>query len=370
MLKTNEFYNLLTKLGINFYAGVPNTLMHSFCDYVQDNAKNHFICANEGNAVGMGIGHYLAKGEIPCIYLENSGLGNALNPIYSLADSEVYSIPMLILVGWRGESGTDDGHEFKKLGKILLPSFGASEVHYDLLPSDTDRAKAMITSVMSKVRDEKCPYFLIVKKGAFEAYQSNNLIENNYNLSHEDVISKVLEKFSNAKIIASTGQISKELFASREKLGQNHHQDFLTIGAHGHCSSIALAIANTTNKEVICLDADANALMQLGSMAIAGQARKENFKHIILNSGVHNSVISQPTVGHKVNFRRIAKSCGYRDAMIVECETQLKEALEFLKNKGPLLLDIRVNLDYRKELSYPKLTPKELKKLFTDRFNE
>lgn len=370
MLKPKEFYNLLTKLGVNFYAGIPDTLLSPFCNYIQDHANNHFICANEGNAVGMGIGHYLSTGEIPCVYLDNSGLGNALNPIYSLADSEVYSIPLLVIVSWRGESGTNDEPQFAKQGKVMLPSFGASEVHYDILPSNPDRAKAMITSVLAKVRDEKCPYFLIVKKGAFDEYSSNSYYENNYELTRDEVIAKITENFSQAKIVATCGEISKELYNQREKLGLEHHQDFLSIGAMGHCCSIATGVANTTDKEVICLDADESLLMHLGSMAIAGQTRKENFKHIILNSGVHNSLETQPTAGHRINFRRIAKSCGYRDAMIIEDSKQLQEGLYFLKKKGPLLLDVRIKLNPKQDLTSIDTSPKELKKLFMEKIKD
>lgn len=369
MLKPKEFYDLISRLGVNFYAGIPNTILNPFVGYIQDHSKNHYICANEGNAVGMGIGHYLSTGEIPCIYLENSGLGNALNPIYSLADSEIYSLPMLIIIGWRGETGTNDETQYTKQGKILLPSFGASEVHYDILPSHADRAKAMITSVMAKVRDEKCPYFLIVKKGAFEEYQSTYSYENSYELTRGEVISKVISNFNEAKIIATSGEVSKELYEQREKLGHEHSQDFLNIGGLGHSSSIALGVASSSKKEVICLDDDASLLMHMGSMVLNGQVRKDNFKHIILNSGVHNNEISQPTTGHKINIRRIAKSCGYRDAMIIEKPTDLIEGFNFLKKKGPLLLDIRVNT-INHESSCQNFCPKELKKLFMDKMKD
>jgi phosphonopyruvate decarboxylase len=370
MLKPEEFFKVMVEKGISFFAGVPDSLLKQLCACITDKSEKHYICANEGNAVGMAIGHHLATGEIPCIYMQNSGIGNAYNPLISLADPEVYSIPMLFIIGWRGEAGTNDEPQHKKQGRIMLPSFGASEIDYDMLPTNMDRAYGVLATTIQKIKDEKKPYCLIVKKGTFEAYELQSKVENNYSLTRESVITSFMDACPDAKFIATTGHIGRELYENRDLKLQGHENDFLSIGGMGHSSSIALGVAINTQKDVICLDGDGSVLMHMGSLAINGQNAAENFKHIILNNGAHHSVGGQPTHGHQIDFCKIAKSCGYKETMLIENEEQLKKGLKLLTKKGPVLLDIRVNMDFRKELVRPSLTPKEMKDLFMDRFKD
>lgn len=369
MVNCEEFYSLLIKNGIDFFAGVPDSLLKDFCAYVIDNTidEKNIIAANEGNAIALAAGYHLATGKISLVYMQNSGQGNSINPLTSLVDEEVYSIPVLLLIGWRGKPGKKDEPQHIKQGKITLRLLRTLGIPYEILPNNIEEARKVLKTAINTMKKKRAPYALVVRKGTFETYNLKNRSKSQYEISREEAIRIIVDQLGSQDIIISTtGKASRELFEYREELGHGHRKDFLTVGSMGHSSQIALAIAlSRPSRKVYCLDGDGALIMHMGSLAIIGSNSPKNFKHIVLNNGAHDSVGGQPTAGFKINIPSIAKACGYNAVFHVENRQELKDKLSLLKlSKGPALLEVKLNKVTRKDLGRPTTSPKENKKAF------
>lgn len=362
MLSPKIFIESLAAKGIDFFAGVPDSLLKNVCAFISDTLddRHNIIAANEGAAVGLAAGHYLATGHIPCVYMQNSGEGNAINPLASLTDKEVYGIPVLLVIGWRGEPGVHDEPQHVKQGKITLPLLDAMGIRHEILSQDETEFRSQLDGAVRHMSETGEAFAFIVRKNTFEPYTLQRHEVNEYPLSREEAIQKVAASLSAKDVIVSTtGMISRELFEYRTAQGQGHERDFLTVGSMGHASQIALGIAlEKTDRRVWCFDGDGAALMHLGSVAIIADKAPENFVHVIFNNGAHDSVGGQPTVGLKVNLAGIAKAAGYKDAFSVTTADDLGSALKALKTmRGPVLLEVRVHRGNRKDLGRPTTTP-------------
>lgn len=362
MLSPKIFIESLAAKGIDFFAGVPDSLLKNVCAFISDTLddRHNIIAANEGAAVGLAAGHYLATGHIPCVYMQNSGEGNAINPLASLTDKEVYGIPVLLVIGWRGEPGVHDEPQHVKQGKITLPLLDAMGIRHEILSQDETEFRSQLDGAVRHMSETGETFAFIVRKNTFEPYTLQRHEVNEYPLSREEAIQKVAASLSAKDVIVSTtGMISRELFEYRTAQGQGHERDFLTVGSMGHASQIALGIAlEKTDRRVWCFDGDGAALMHLGSVAIIADKAPENFVHVIFNNGAHDSVGGQPTVGLKVNLAGIAKAAGYKDAVSVTTAEDLGSALKALKTmRGPVLLEVRVHRGNRKDLGRPTTTP-------------
>lgn len=362
MLSPKIFIESLAAKGIDFFAGVPDSLLKNVCAFISDTLddRHNIIAANEGAAVGLAAGHYLATGHIPCVYMQNSGEGNAINPLASLTDKEVYGIPVLLVIGWRGEPGVHDEPQHVKQGKITLPLLDAMGIRHEILSQDETEFRSQLDGAVRHMSETGEAFAFIVRKNTFEPYTLQRHEVNEYPLSREEAIQKVAASLSAKDVIVSTtGMISRELFEYRTAQGQGHERDFLTVGSMGHASQIALGIAlEKTDRRVWCFDGDGAALMHLGSVAIIADKAPENFVHVIFNNGAHDSVGGQPTVGLKVNLAGIAKAAGYKDAVSVTTADDLGSALKALKTmRGPVLLEVRVHRGNRKDLGRPTTTP-------------
>lgn len=362
MLSPKIFIESLAAKGIDFFAGVPDSLLKNVCAFISDTLddRHNIIAANEGAAVGLAAGHYLATGHIPCVYMQNSGEGNAINPLASLTDKEVYGIPVLLVIGWRGEPGVHDEPQHVKQGKITLPLLDAMGIRHEILSQDETEFRSQLDGAVRHMSETGEAFAFIVRKNTFEPYTLQRHEVNEYPLSREEAIHKVAASLSAKDVIVSTtGMISRELFEYRTAQGQGHERDFLTVGSMGHASQIALGIAlEKTDRRVWCFDGDGAALMHLGSVAIIADKAPENFVHVIFNNGAHDSVGGQPTVGLKVNLAGIAKAAGYKDAVSVTTAEDLGSALKVLKTmRGPVLLEVRVHRGNRKDLGRPTTTP-------------
>ena len=371
MLNPAEFYSFLNSMNINFFSGVPDSLLKSFCGYIADHSEpsSHVIAANEGGAIGIGIGYHLATGNIPMIYMQNSGLGNAINPLISLADNEVYSIPMIILIGWRGEPNAKDEPQHIKQGKIMLPMIESMKMPYEILSGDMHSDKEIVELLIKKANDSKGPVFLIARKGIFENYQYTQIqheVNKQISLNREEVIKEVMHALpKEALVVATTGMASREIFEFRETAGANHGYDFLTVGGMGHASQIAFGLSLQSNhKNIVCIDGDGAAIMHLGSMAINGQLAPKNFKHILLNNGSHDSVGGQPTVGFDIDFKKLAESLGYKVISTKQDKSVSKYIEELINLDGPVFLELQANRGSRADLGRPTKTPLENKNLF------
>ena len=365
MLNVGEFCEWVSGLGVTFFTGVPDSLLKSFSAYAANNIddETHVIAANEGNAVGLGIGHHLATGGVPLVYLQNSGIGNIINPLLSLCDPEIYSIPMVFLIGWRGKPGEKDEPQHVKQGRVLINMLDSMEIPSYVLTGHKDKDWLLMQTGVERAIKTNAPISLVVPKDTFESY---DFVKGPscYSLCREDVLKALVDVVAKESVVVSTtGMASRELYEYRAALGQGHGQDFLTVGGMGHASQIALGIALAkTNVPVVCVDGDGAAIMHLGGMAIAGSRKCKNFKHLIVNNGAHDSVGGQPTVGFDIDFNGIARSLGYKVIDTIVDETNVKEVLvKFVNAAGPVLLEVKVKKGARKNLGRPVTTPKENK---------
>ncbi|MDA8698467.1 phosphonopyruvate decarboxylase, partial [Rhodopirellula sp.] len=326
------------------------------------------IAANEGAAIGLAAGNYLATGRTPAVYLQNSGIGNTVNPLLSLADREVYGIPMLLLVGWRGQPGTSDEPQHLKQGKVLIPMLDAMEIEWDILPIDETDALTTLDNALKKCREKQSPRVILVQANSFEKGDPLPPDENTYELTREAAIKQVADSLNKDDIVVSTtGKASRELYEHRmSSIGVC--KDFLTVGSMGHASQIALGIAQATpNKLVYCFDGDGSLIMHLGGLPAIGQAAPQNFRHILLNNHAHESVGGQPTAASTINFPALAKSCGYLKCDTADTKESLSRSLlDFRDSTGPSLLEICVSIGSRQDLGRPVTSPIENKKIFME----
>lgn len=363
MISPKFFIDKLEENNINFFTGVPDSLLKNICAYIEDNKdENHnIIAANEGAAMGLATGHYLATGEIPVVYMQNSGEGNIINPLASLTDKEVYNIPILLIIGWRGRPGVHDEPQHIKQGKVTLPLLETMGIKYTILSKDENEFTNQLNDVIGYMAKTKESFAFVVEKDTFEDYKlQNNQQYKNLELSREEAIQIVADSLDeNAVIVSTTGMISRELFEYRANSNQTHEKDFLTVGSMGHASQIALGIAlEKSNHKIYCFDGDGAAIMHMGSMAIIGSKHPENYIHIIFNNGAHDSVGGQPTVGLQINIPEIAKALNYKKVFSIKDRMSLKEVLNKINGeKGPIMLEIQVKKGNRKDLGRPTTTP-------------
>ncbi len=370
MIKPEDFYCTLKREGIDFFSGVPDSLLKDFLAYVTEHTppERNIITANEGGAVALAVGYYLSTKKLGLVYMQNSGLGNAVNPLLSLADPAVYSIPMLLMIGWRGEPGVKDEPQHIKQGRTMLGMLEAMEIPYEVLSVQSGDAKQIVRNAVRMAIENSTPYAIVVRKGTFDKYEKK-AEEQIFQMEREDAIKHILSTMGERDImVSSTGMISREVYELRESAGQGHNRDFLTVGSMGHASQIALGIAlSKPLRAVYCLDGDGAAIMHLGSMITIGSVAPANLRHIILNNGAHDSVGGQPTAGFKIDFVGIASSCGYRFAESVSTSSELKSALEQIGSSvGPSLLEVKVKKGSRENLSRPTTTPDQNKKGFME----
>lgn len=369
MIDVEHFYDVLWDNGVDFFTGVPDSLLKSFCAYVTDHtpAERHIIAANEGAAVGIAAGHYLASGRLPLVYMQNSGLGNTVNPLLSLADEEVYSLPLLLLIGWRGEPGVKDEPQHLKQGEVTLSLLDAMQVPYAVLPEEEGEALAQVRGLIRKAQEESRPCAIVIRKNTFGKYKLQHDAVNDYPVSREEAL-KLVVKYLGEKdvVVSTTGKLSRELFELRESSGQGHGRDFLTVGSMGHSSSIALGIAlEKRERRVWCLDGDGAFIMHMGAVTNIGTLLPENYYHIVFNNGAHESVGGQPTVGFRLDVPAIGRACGYREVCSASTREEMERILSgFSACRGPVLLELRLKTGSREDLGRPTTTPVENKNSF------
>lgn len=361
MIRSEFFIEKLRESGIDCYTGVPDSLLKNICAYITDHfdAHHNIIAANEGAAVGLAAGHYLATGRPACVYMQNSGEGNIINPMASLTDQEVYNIPVLLLIGWRGRPGVHDEPQHVKQGKVTTGLLNTMGINFDVLNKEEDKAEKQIAKAVTALKNKEV-FALIIEKDTFEDYKLQNIERNDLTMSREEAIQTVVAALDeNDCIISTTGMISRELFEYRTSMGQGHERDFLTVGSMGHASQIALGIAMAQpGRRIWCFDGDGAAIMHMGSMAIIASKEPKNYVHIVFNNGAHDSVGGQPTVGFKIDLPAVAKAVGYKNAFSTETKEHLTNLLKMLKaQEGPVLLEIKVKKGNRKDLGRPTTTP-------------
>ncbi|KAL3842621.1 hypothetical protein ACJMK2_020614 [Sinanodonta woodiana] len=364
-----EFYKLLRGIGVDFFCGVPDSLLKDFCAYITNNTpkENHVITANEGSAVGLAAGYHMATGKTAMVYMQNSGLGNTVNPILSLAVPSVYSIPMLMLIGWRGEPGKRDEPQHRVQGQATPGLLAALGIPFQILPDYLEGADQSVQSAKHYMDLSKGPFAFLVKRQTFLPYKLKKDKTLDFPLTRESALKIIVDGLDNRDVVVSTtGMLSRELYEYRVHKKMGHEKDFLTVGSMGHASSIALGIAlSKPKRQVFCLDGDGAAIMHMGNMATIGQGGPANFKHILINNGAHDSVGGQPTdaANHTgFSFGAVVLGCGYKEALLAVNEEEVALAVSKMKSmKGPVFLEIKVSKGGRKDLGRPTRTPLENK---------
>lgn len=362
MISPKFLIDELRRNGIDFFAGVPDSLLKNICAYIADNMdeRHNIITANEGGALALAAGYHLATNKIGVVYMQNSGEGNIINPLASLTDKEVYNIPVLLLIGWRGKPGVHDEPQHIKQGKVTTGLLNVMGVNYDVLSREEEIAVKQIHTAISTMKQTHEVYALVIEKGTFEDYKLQNVEKNELTMTREEAIQNVAATLGEKDVIVSTtGMISRELFEYRTAKHQNHERDFLTVGSMGHASQIALGIAmEKIDRKIWCFDGDGACIMHMGNMAIVASKHPKNYIHVVFNNGAHDSVGGQPTVGLKIDLPAIAKAVGYKNIYSVKDLDALKKILPFVvKAEGPILLQICVKKGNRKDLGRPTTTP-------------
>lgn len=371
MIRPAFFYHTLKEQGIDFYAGVPDSLLKNLCAYITDHADDthNIIAANEGGAMGLAAGYHLATGNIPVVYMQNSGEGNIINPLASLTDKDVYNIPVLLIIGWRGKPGVHDEPQHVKQGKVTLSLLDTMGIKYEVLSKDEPQAQEQIQEAVTYMRATQEVFALVIEKDTFDSYTLQHAEESDLTLSREEAIQTVANALDEKDVIVSTtGMISRELFEHRTTQGQGHERDFLTVGSMGHASQIALGIAlERTERRVWCFDGDGASIMHMGSMAIVASKKPTNYIHVVFNNGAHDSVGGQPTVGLRIDLPAVAKAVGYPAIYQVTTKEELTGVLPEVKaQNGPVLLQVCVKKGNRKDLGRPTTTPVENKEALMD----
>jgi phosphonopyruvate decarboxylase len=365
MIDCSSFFNSLIKNNIDFFTGVPDSLLKDICAYITDNAddKHHVISTNEGAAVSLATGYHLATGKVPLVYLQNSGLGNTINPLLSISDKEVYAIPMILMIGWRGEPGKKDEPQHVKQGRVQNEMLRAMEIPYEILDGDSENYAEVIQELSELALSNNCPVALIVKSKTFNTYKLISKKTANFEMAREDAINLILKNCSKDDIVVSTtGKASREVFEYRERHKQGHHKDFLTVGGMGHANQISLGIAMNSDERIICIDGDGAILMHLGSLGIIGNSKAKNLIHIVINNEAHDSVGGQPTIANEINLIEIATACGYSFVKCVTTSLELEQLFEEIDHKeGPMFLEIKTRKGARENLGRPTLSPIEIK---------
>lgn len=353
----------------DFFAGVPDSQLKPLCNYLMatyGTGQNHIIAANEGNAVALAAGYHLATGKVPVVYLQNSGIGNIINPVASIMNNKVYGIPCVFFIGWRGEPGIHDEPQHIFQGEVTIKLLESMDICTFIISKDTTEkevAKQLID--WQPMLDSGKQVAFVVRKDALE-FEGKIKYQNSNSMSREEIIKKIADVSGEDIIVSTTGKASRELFEIREKNNQGHEKDFLTVGGMGHSSSIALALAlRRPERRVWCIDGDGAVLMHMGAMAMIGASKPKNLIHVVINNSAHESVGGMPTVAEKIDLVAIAKGCGYTNAVCVDDYNALESELKKATKKDELsLIEVKCSISARDNLGRPTTTAKENKEAF------
>lgn len=350
--------------GFEFFTGVPDSQLKPFCDYLMTTygiSERHIIAANEGNAVALAAGYYLSTGKVPVVYLQNSGVGNIVNPVASLLNDRVYGIPCLFVIGWRGEPGIQDEPQHKFQGDVTLKLLDDMEIASCVIKYGTTKEEIADQLALWKpnLAAGKQVAF-VVRKGTFDC-DATVIYSNTFQMLREDIIKQIVKVSGDDIIVSTTGKASRELYEVRDTDTLGHEMDFLTVGSMGHSSSIALGIAlNTQGKKVWIIDGDGAALMHMGAMAVIGSLKPNNIVHIVINNNAHETVGGMPTVANSIDLVKIAQGCGYPCAVSVTQAEQLVAELDKAGNASALyFIEVKSAIGSRANLGRPKTTPLE-----------
>jgi len=368
------------ELGVKFFTGVPDSCINTFCAEIdrhqsqagksKDTAEApvHVIASNEGSAVALAIGNFLATGNVPLVYMQNSGLGNAVNPLLSAAHAEVYGIPMMLVLGWRGAPGVHDEPQHMVTGRQTREILESLEIETFVMPKGGDvEAEETMRAAHECAKAGNRPVAVLVEPKTF----SGSIIRDpqpTTALSREAAILQLLDVIGpNDAVVSTTGFTSRELYELRESTGSSHSSDFLCVGSMGHALSIAQGIAISQPERIVwCIDGDGAALMHAGSMANSFSMGLSNLRHVLINNEAHESVGGQATAASQLykagshhqslSFADMASVFGYECIGNAKSSKELSRMLPELARKrlAPAFLEVKVALGSRENLGRPK----------------
>ncbi len=368
MIDQFKLFKTLEEHKIRFFCGVPDSHLNAFCTYLAEHIdlENNVITANEGNAIALAAGYHMATGQIPLVYMQNSGLGNAFNPLASLVDKHVFSIPLILLIGWRGDPSEPDHLQHITQGEVTTKLLDILGIPFLIVPDDDEKINEVVGWAVDTACQTSLPVALIARKGVFAESKKKPPVDDSYPMSREDAIVTILDHTPKDTIfVATTGRATRELYFLRKERNENNHCDILNVGSMGHASSIAMGVALAlTDRFVVCLDGDAAAIMHMGALTILGTNKMPNIIHVILNNGAHESVGGQPSAGHKISFETIAEGSGYH-AYTVDDKASLIRALNSCsEQKTASLIDVRIRQGMRSVLPPLDVELQSMKKNF------
>ena len=361
MINTKNFYDYLISKDLDFFCGVPDSTLKNLCNCIKENnsREKNIITANEGNAIAIAAGYHLSSNKYGVVYMQNSGLGNAINPLLSLVDEEVYKIPMLLIIGWRGEPKVKDEPQHVKQGKVTLSLLDTIGIKYLILD---ENYKLKIDECYNYMKKSNQPIALIIRKGTFSDYQNDENLKSKYFLTREEALKCIIENLHNNDfIVSTTGKTSREIFEIREMRKEEHSNDFLTVGSMGHTASIAFGISINTDKNIYCIDGDGSFIMHMGSLGVIAQNARSNFKYVLINNGAHESVGGQPTIAFEIEIDKILLGLGFNNVYKAFTTEEIKTNLKKLENNNLNALIIYTKQGARSNLGRPTTTPIENK---------
>lgn len=354
MIKASSLLNILNKNNSKFYTGVPDSVLKEFCNEIKKfGKKKHLIATSEGAAVSLGIGHYLSTKEIPTIYMQNSGLSNALNPIISIAHKNVYSIPLILIIGWRGSPKLHDEPQHKVKGKITKQILKLLNIKYIVLRSNLDLKK--FDKIIKNAKKNNSIVACLIEQGILRGSKLIKKKKDYYKLGKEFFLKTLLENLnSKTKIVSSTGYNSREIIYLRNKYKLKKASDFYMVGGMGHTSSVALGYSLSSKKQILCIDGDGSLLMHLGSIKTAGTFANKNLKYILLNNNTHDSVGGQTTYSSGTDFKKLSESLGFKKYYSIKYKRNIKKTLkDFLSQNKLSFLEAKISNNKIKNLPRP-----------------
>ena len=355
MIRAQSLINVLKKNNCKFFTGVPDSVLKEFSRLLpRKNKKKHIIATNEGSAVAIGIGHYLSTKKMPVIYMQNSGISNALNPLISLAHKQVYSIPLVLVIGWRGSPDIKDEPQHMVKGKITKQILKLLNIKYIIVNSKNDLIK--FDKQIKLAKKKKTILACLIKRGVLEKNRKKILKKDYFKLNKEYFLKTLLENIpAKSKIISSTGFNSRELLYLKDKYKFHKYDYFYLVGGMGHTSSVALGYSLSSRKKIICIDGDGSMLMHLGSIKTVGSLANKNFKYILLNNNTHDSVGGQCTYSKNINFEKLSNSLGFKKFFSIKEKFNLKKKIKrFINYKNCCFLEVKIGSSKIKKLPRPK----------------
>lgn len=360
--------DLLLKHQHTFITGVPDSVFKDFIIAAnQDDRFEHVITNNEGESCSLAAGYHLATNKVPMVYLQNSGLGNAINPLTSLLDQYIYEIPCLLFVGWRAVPGEKDEPQHKRMGEITPDLLTLLGIPHAIFDPDLAAMENIFEQAQQHFKAHRSPFAILFPRKAIVAEKAAATEVPEDALLRERLLEVMVERSRDDDVfVTTTGKTSRELYEIRERLGQDHSHDFLTVGSMGCAATIALGIAmQRPDKRIILVDGDGACLMRMEALATIGYVQPNNLIHVLVDNNAYESTGSQQTLSSYIDIPMIAKACRYRDSVVVDDLESFKKAFDDF-DQGPVMLWVKSFPYSRPDLGRPKTTPLENKEAFME----